>query len=220
MTTKDLSVVHLIRPPKTNAKEAPLFLLIHGYGADEKDLFGFAKNIPDEFCVISIQGTFKSPFGGYAWYELNFSNLEKISNIPQAIESKEKVINFIDEAIQAYSIDKNRIWLCGFSQGCVLSYALALSYPNKFARMIGMSGYPDKQMIEKLPAKEEIKNLKFFISHGISDATIPIFMGREGKNLLTQLEAEFKFNEYDNGHGIDQDNYSDIIEWINENIVN
>ena len=66
----------------------------------------------------------------------------------------------------------------------------------------------------------QIKHLKFFISHGTSDAVVPIFMGREGQNLLNELEADFIYKEYLNGHGIDQENYSDIIKWIKENIVN
>jgi phospholipase/carboxylesterase len=219
MITKTLSLTHLIQPPKINAEKSPLFLLIHGYGADEKDLFGFAKNIPDEFCVISIQAPIKLDFGGYAWYELNFTNPEKISNIHQAIESKNKIIQFIDEVIEAYSVDKNKIWLCGFSQGCILSYALAFSYPEKIHRMIGMSGYPDKAMFD-LPNQATIKQIKFFISHGQSDAVIPVFMGRSAKELLNKMEANFVYKEYLGGHGIDQENYFDIINWINENKTN
>lgn len=219
MVTKNLSLIHLVRPPKITAEKSPLFLLIHGYGADEKDLFGFAKDIPDEFCVISVQAPIKMDFGGYAWYELNFTNLEKISNIPQALESKNKIMRFIDEAIDAYSIDENKIWLCGFSQGCILSYALVFSYPERIHRMIGMSGYPDKAMFE-VPNKEAIKQIKFFVSHGQSDAVIPVFMGQSGKEFLSQLDADFVYKEYSGGHGIDKKNYFDIMDWINENKVN
>ena len=220
MTTKELSLVHLVRPPKSNAEKAPLFLLIHGYGADEKDLFGFARHIPENFCVISIQAPIKLSFGGYAWYELDFTKIDEIANIPQALESKNKIISFIEEAIQAYYIDSKQIWLCGFSQGCILSYALAMSYPEKIHRIIGMSGFPEKEIIGTIPKKEAITHQKYFISHGTSDPVIPIFLGREGKSLLANLEADFVYKEYLAGHTIDQENYFDIMDWITENIKN
>ncbi|MFA9289654.1 MAG: alpha/beta hydrolase [Solirubrobacteraceae bacterium] len=217
MVTKDLSLVHLIRPPKNSTQKSPLFLLIHGYGADEKDLFGFAEHIPEEFCVISIQATQKTLQGGYCWYEINFDNLEKFINIPQAIGSKNTIIKFIQEAIEAYYLDEKNIWLCGFSQGAILSYGLALSSPHKFKNIVCLSGYPDKGIIGEIANKSELTHLKFFVSHGKSDPVIPLFLAKEADELLKKLEVNYVYKEYPGGHGIDQENYYDLIRWINNN---
>ena len=44
----------------------------------------------------------------------------------------------IDEAIENYPVNKENVTLLGFSQGTILSYAVALSYPNKISNIIGI----------------------------------------------------------------------------------
>ncbi len=41
MTNTDLSLYHITRPSTLKAN-APLIIMIHGYGSDENDLFSFA----------------------------------------------------------------------------------------------------------------------------------------------------------------------------------
>ena len=59
----------------------------------------------------------------------------------QAKKSRDLIANFINELTDNYSIDAENITLVGFSQGTILSYAVAVSYPQKIQRVVAMSGY-------------------------------------------------------------------------------
>ena len=142
----NLSLQHIVREPKIKNPDAsaryPLLLLLHGYGSNEEDLFSFATELPDQYYVISARAPFDMMHGSYAWYAINFDADEnKFSDISQAQISRDSIANFIDELVANYAIDKNNVTLIGFSQGCILSYAVAMSYPEKVQRVVAMSGY-------------------------------------------------------------------------------
>ena len=122
--------------------------MFHGYGSDENDLFSFASELPKELFIISVRAPYKmQPFGN-AWYAINFdADQRKWSDDDQAKESRDKISSFIDEAVENYPIDKNNITLLGFSQGTILCYAVALSYPEKIRNVIALSGYINLDII-------------------------------------------------------------------------
>jgi phospholipase/carboxylesterase len=58
----------------------------------------------------------------------------------KAKSSRDLIAGFIDELILNYSIDAKAVSLLGFSQGAILSYAIALSHPE-ISKVIALSGY-------------------------------------------------------------------------------
>ena len=132
MNTKQLSLQHLVRKPKIESENPPMLIMLHGYGSDENDLFSFADELPDELFVISVKAPYTMQPYGNAWYAIHWDNQDgKFSDDEQAKESREKIVDFIDEAVEAYHLDAKNVTLLGFSQGSILSYAVALSYPEK-----------------------------------------------------------------------------------------
>ena len=90
--------------------------------------------------IFSLKAPYDLEPFGHAWYAINFDAEQgKWSDDEQAKESREKIVTFIDEAIDAYDLDKSNITLLGFSQGTILSYAVALSYPEKVKNVIALS---------------------------------------------------------------------------------
>ena len=83
---------YLVREPKVQLNNPPLLILLHGYGSNEHDLFSFASELPEELLIISAQAPYSMGFGGYAWYAINFDDVNgKFSDIPQAKESIKKI---------------------------------------------------------------------------------------------------------------------------------
>ncbi|XOD66800.1 MAG: alpha/beta hydrolase [Flavobacteriales bacterium Tduv] len=203
----------MIRKPLTAIDRPPLFLIIHGYGADEKDLFSFAKDLPACFFVISLQAPHPLPFGGFAWYAIEFSEKGPSANITQAVEAREKITSFIDEATEHYHLSKNDVWLFGFSQGSILSYAIALYHPEKVKKVIALSGFPHKDLLPG-EVKTIATSLDFFVSHGRKDTIIPIELARKGPALLDRNKIPFFYKEYDAGHRLNASNYEDMMQWI------
>ncbi|WP_010517156.1 alpha/beta hydrolase [Croceivirga radicis] len=216
MNTQTLSLEHLIRPnsvKKTN-KPAVTFLL-HGYGSNEEDLFSFAPELPEDQFIISVRAPYNLEPFGYAWYAINFDAQHgKWSDDEQAKTSIGKILDFINEACESYNLNHEEITLIGFSQGCILSYALALSYPNKIKRVIALSGYINEGILKENYEKNDFSQLSIYASHGLVDQVIPVEWAQKAPELLEKLGVDYKYSEYPVGHGVAPQNFYDFKAWL------
>jgi phospholipase/carboxylesterase len=210
-----LSLHHLVREPKVKLDKNPLLLLLHGYGSNEEDLFSFARELPEEYYVISAQAPFDMTYGSYAWYAINFDADEnKFSDIGQARASRDIIASFIDELIVTYPIDANNVTLIGFSQGSILGYAVALSYPEKVQRLVAMSGYLNTEIAVDDFTTNDFSNLKIFASHGSVDQVIPVEWARNSVPVIEKLGIPIVYKEYPVGHGVAPQNFFDFKNWL------
>ncbi|UGU15101.1 alpha/beta fold hydrolase [Sinomicrobium kalidii] len=220
MQTKELSLHHIIRPSQTTGKKTPALFMLHGYGSNEEDLFSFASELPEELCVISVQAPYSLPPYGYAWYAIHFDTTDgKWSDDEQAVASREKIATFIDEAIAAYDLDAGNITLLGFSQGTILSYALALSYPGKIKNVIALSGYINENILTEHYDREDHSHLHFYCSHGSADQVIPVAWARQAPPFLKKLGIDHSYEEFPVGHGVAPQNFRSFHRWLTERLA-
>ena len=211
----NLSLHHLVREPKVKKDKNPLLLLLHGYGSNEADLFSFAAELPEEYFVISARAPYDIMYDSYAWYAINFDADEnKFSDIGQAQQSRDIIANFIDELVANYPIESKNITLIGFSQGSILSYAVALSYPKKVQRLVAMSGYLNTEIAIEGFASNDFSNLNIFASHGTVDQVIPVEWARKSIPVLENLGVSVVYKEYPVGHGVSPQNFFDFKNWL------
>jgi phospholipase/carboxylesterase len=210
-----LSLEYLIREPKVILDKNPLLLLLHGYGSNESDLFSFASELPEEYYVISARAPYDMQYGSYAWYAINFdANENKFSDVDQAAQSRDLIAGFIDELIGAYPIDAEDVTLVGFSQGSILSYAIAFSYPEKIKQVAALSGYLQTDMAVSNFKANDLSKLRIFASHGTVDQVIPIDWARKIKPFLDEMNIENVYKEYPVGHGVAPQNFFDFRNWL------
>ena len=215
--TTEFSLQHLIREPKIEIEKAPVLILLHGYGSDENDLFSFADELPDELFIISAKAPYAMQPYGNAWYAIHWDNNDgKFSDDLQAIKSRETIRDFIDEIIKKYPVDPDNINLLGFSQGSILSYAVALSYPEKIKNVVALSGYVNQGIIKDGFKDNDFSKLKFYCSHGSVDQVIPVDWARKTKPFLDQLEIENSYSEFPVGHGVAPQNFFELKKWLTE----
>ena len=213
----NLSLHYLVREPKIKLDKNPLLLLLHGYGSNEADLFSFAEELPDHYYVISARAPYDLQYGSYAWYAINFdANENKFSDVDQARNSRDLIVRFIDELIAHYPINPNKISLIGFSQGSILSYAIALSYPEKIQKVVAMSGYLNTEMAIENYRNNDFSKLKLFVSHGTVDQVIPIDWARKSPGILENLGIQNVYKEYPIGHGVSPQNFYDFKNWLQQ----
>jgi len=217
MTTAPLSLEHLIRPSNLKEGKIPVLFMFHGYGSNEEDLFSFAAELQPEFCVISVRAPYAmEPFGN-AWYAINFdAENGKWSDDEQAITSREKIINFIDEACEAYGLDHTNITLLGFSQGTILSYAVGISYPEKIKNVIALSGYINENILHQEYTSKSHKNLKIYASHGQVDQVIPPEWAQRAPQFLSNLGIDHVYEEFPVGHGVAPQNFYAFKKWLED----
>ncbi|WP_248723399.1 alpha/beta hydrolase [Seonamhaeicola sp. ML3] len=213
-----LSLYHLTRP-SILTENAPLLIMMHGYGSDENDLFSFASELPDELFIISVRAPYPMAPYGNAWYTINFdAERGKWNDKEQAESSRDLIANFIDEAVNNYPVDKHNVTLLGFSQGCILSCAVALNYPEKIKNIVGLSGYIYHDILPKDLNEKDYSSLDFYCSHGSVDQVIPVDWARQTPNFLKSLGIKHQYSEFPVGHGVAPQNFFEFKSWLSERI--
>lgn len=219
MQTKTLSLHHIIKEPTIKKDKTPVLFMFHGYGSDENDLFSFASELQDELFIISVRAPYPMQPYGNAWYAIYFDAAQgKFSDDAQAIASRDKIANFIDEAVTAYDLDAHNVTLLGFSQGTILSYAVALSYPEKVKNVVALSGYLNEDILKENYERNDFSKLNIYCSHGNVDQVIPVDWARKAPIKLTELGIQTSLNEFPVGHGVDPRNFYQFREWLSKHI--
>jgi len=212
---EELTLKYIVREPNTITKNTSLLILVHGYGSNEEDLFSFATELPDDLIIVSVRAPQSLGFGSNAWYTINFTaNEGKFSDIPEAIKAREFIATFIDEIQDRYNILPAKTFLLGFSQGTILSYAVALNYPEKVQKIIALSGYINSELLPSNVATTNYSKLDFFISHGSVDQVIPAEWAKKAPLFLNELNIKNSYKEYAVGHGVAPQNFFDFKAWI------
>lgn len=214
-----LSLEHIIQKPTiTSSDKAPLLLLLHGYGSNEEDLFSFAEELPKNYFIISARAPIAMQPYGNAWYHISIDpDGVKSSDNDGARQSRDLIARFIDEAIETYDLDKHNVTLLGFSQGTILSYAVALTYPEKIKNVIGLSGYINEDIIE-LKSNPSYAHLNVYNSHGTVDQVIPIDAARKTPPYLEKVGINSTLSEFPVGHGVHPTNFYEFKKWLKEQV--
>ncbi|MBT8244227.1 MAG: alpha/beta fold hydrolase [Winogradskyella sp.] len=211
--------LNYIKRPSTLKEDAPLLIMCHGYGSDENDLFSFAEELPKELFIISIRAPYQLQPYGNAWYAINFDAVEgKWSNNEQAKASRDVIAQFIDYACNNYPVDKDNITLLGFSQGTILSYSVALTYPEKVKNIVALSGYVNEDILPETLEKSKFSHLDFYCSHGSVDQVIPVDWARKTKPFLDDLNIKNTYSEFPVGHGVAPQNFFELKTWLEKRI--
>jgi phospholipase/carboxylesterase len=187
-------VLDALERPAAGEAEGALVLL-HGRGADEHDLFPLLDALDPERRLhgITPRGPLSLPPGGAHWYALG--------GIPTPTpEHFHASLAELSELVDALPYE--RIVIGGFSQGCVMSYALSLGRGRpRPAALLAMSGF-----IPRVPGFELDLESPFppiAIVHGTYDPVIPVEFGREARDLLVGAGAEVEYRESPIEHWID-----------------
>ncbi|WP_034258483.1 alpha/beta hydrolase [Altibacter lentus] len=215
MLKKELPLQHNYRAPKEGVDMAPAIILLHGFGSDENDLFSFASELPETHHIISLKAPIPMQPYGNAWYNIYFDNSDgKFSDTEQAIASRDLISNCIDAVVNVYNANPKEITLLGFSQGTILSFAVALSYPEKVKNVIGLSGYINEDILKEGYSENDFSSLNVYTSHGSVDQVIPVQWARKTQPFLKALNIPCEYSEFPVGHGVAPQNFDELKEWL------
>lgn len=216
---KDLPLAYNYAPPARRCAQGeknPLLVMAHGYGADQDDLFSLAGEFPDVFHVAAPRAPIDLPYGGAAWYALDYVGDRMVSDIPQALASRDLLADFIARAADKY--DAGRVWLLGFSQGAILSYGILSRYPDRVRRYIPLSGYIEPGVIAPEASRNDYRGVKALAMHGTQDPVIPVAAGRGVRDFLQGLGVDYRYEEFPIGHGIAAQGLTLLRQWTDETL--
>ncbi len=204
----DFLMEHKVRQPEIFDGKAPMLILLHGLRSNESDLFAIAPMLDERLLVVSVRAPFDAGNGRYKWYDYPMTDPQ------QAEESRTMLIKFIDQLVQAYNADAERVYVGGFSQGAMMSYSVGLTQPDKVKGIASFSGNIPDWVKEKLAGKSELSDLSVFISHGKKDRVLPFTGALADKDFLEKMGVNTNFNSYETAHTMSRQNMMDFQKWI------
>lgn len=210
----DTMLHYVYREPKVKSANPPLIILLHGVGSNEQDLFSFANHLPERFLVVSARGPYTLGQDSYGWYHLDFSTGKPVYSKEEAEKSRNTIIEFIDQLSAKHTFDKSQVYLCGFSQGAIMSYSVGLTRPDKIKGMALMSGRLLEEVKPIIAPKDKLQNLDIFISHGTQDQVLTVEYARTAKTYLKELGLNPEYHEYPAPHTISQEMFTDLLKWL------
>ncbi len=179
----------------------PLLLYLHGMGDRGNDLNKLAQtnNIVPRM-QKAMGESFQSPFvvvtpqfPGYDWQW----NTDVLGTL-------------IDEIVDTYKIDTDRIYVTGASIGGYGTWALALAFPNRFAAIVPLMGGGDVSGVSA------INHVPVWTCHGTNDTVIPFCETEQMVEALKACGGNVRFTVYnDRGHDV-SDIYDDpqFYPWL------
>lgn len=209
-----LTLEYAVRIPRVVAGSAPVLILLHGYGSNERDLLDIANDLPGELLVICARAPRVLAPEQFAWFDLDFSSGKPVGNAEQAEASRYTVRRFVEEVCVRFSVDTKRVFLGGFSQGAMLCLSVALTSGDLVRGTLPLSGrvFPEIKPLVDIEGRRE--KLKVFLAHGTADEQISIRHAHESRDYLRTLPLELEYHEYPIPHTISRDEIMDMSQWL------
>ena len=180
----------IIIKPENNAEIKNAVILLRGYGGGGKDIstlsLNWKRHLPNTI-FISPNGHEPCQINpsGFQWFDLTKDDPNYI--LEQSVKAEKKLNEFIYEIKNEYNLEKDKICLLGFSQGCMMSLNLGLISDQEYNCIIGFSG---KIINEEDLRSRKKSSTKTLLIHGDSDQVVqPNFM-LEAKDFLIRNNIE------------------------------
>ena len=180
----------------------PLVLFLHGAGERGDDLnmvemHGIPKiiNNGEEFPFITIAPQCPA----FQWW-------------PEPVYVKTLIL-LIEEIINNYKVDTERIYATGLSMGGYGTLAIAKERPDLFSAIIPICGGMDTTDIQKL------KDIPIWLFHGDADEVVPVENSKLIYDILKPINTNIKLTIYEGvNHNSWDITYSNkkIYEWLLE----
>ena len=157
------------------ALDAPIVLLMHGLGSDERDLAGLVPFLPPVFEYVSVRGIFRY-VQGFAWFDMPVA-----PDRPEAIEASSAAV---EEWIAAQ--DRPVVGAIGFSQGGAVALQLLRRDPHALRFVVNLSGFPFPAAMQGDTALAEVRP--------------PALWGHGGLDPLFDAETEDRTRQFMSAH--------------------
>lgn len=189
----------LYLPDDYGSKEKwPLIIFLHGAGERGSDLNKVKLHGPPklveqgsefDFIIVSPQCP------GNAWWPYLSVQVNAL----------------IDDILEHYRVDKNRVYLTGLSMGGYGTWAIAGTNPERFAAIAPICGGGDRFLAHNL------KNVPVWAFHGAQDPVVPLQRSQEMVDAVNRAGGNAKLTVYpEAGHDAWTQTYSndELYEWF------
>jgi phospholipase/carboxylesterase len=204
MTDEPLYFEEVVSPNRA----APVLVLLHGRGADERDLLPIVDYVARGWSAVSIRAPIAFPMGGWAWYDFLQDAGPEPKSLAHALTRLEATLDEIEDARPGLPF----VFL-GFSQGALMALTAATRRRPQLAGVAALSGYlPDDELLPAPLAR--VKGLPIFQAHARNDYVLPSSWAEATRDRLTRAGADLTWLEHEAGHSIPLDAMDRLATWL------
>ncbi len=194
----------------TDPDDRRVAILLHGYGSNEFDLIPLARRLGLRGPVESFVAPY--PAGrGHAWFGIDFSAPpESRYDLTQFEISIERAAVSLRELGATHA--GHELVLVGFSQGAMMTMALAARHPETFDRGVAIAGaLPDD--LEFVDGARP----SLLLAHGTADRVVGHERGLEARETLQRGGVPVTFQSYPGtGHAVAPAMIEDAARWLEQ----
>lgn len=200
-------LVHRLRP--ADGEPAGALVLLHGRGADEADLEPFVDLLDPRRRLVGLTpgGPLFLPPGGRHWYVVPRVGYPDHDTFHASFDA------LAEQVPELTGVPWERTIVGGFSQGSVMSYALALGAGRPTpAGLLVMSGFIPQ--VGGFTPDADRPGLPVFVTHGRRDPVISVDFARSARDLLESGSVSLTYNEHDGAHHVDPRVLASLPAWV------
>jgi len=206
----------VILKPNTNQINMAV-IVCHGFGANNYDLLPIGSTIMKMTPTPNIAFVFPNgplSLGGTskAWWEIDMNQMimramagrvnEMMQEVPPSLpDVRLKIMELVEQVKKQFNLPSSKIFLCGFSQGSMLTIDVVLHMNEKPAGLAVFSGALVAQSVWS-QNKHKLKGLKILQSHGLNDPILPFVLSTFLKSFFEESGAEVEFISFVDGHTV------------------
>jgi phospholipase/carboxylesterase len=187
-------------PPRTKNTAPYYCLVLHGLG----DSLDGWQPVAHELAIDELGWIFaQAPlpyYGGWSWFDIY---PDRSVNDAHIRESRGELARLIDHLLKQLALPSERLFVLGFSQGCLMTMDMGLRAQRIYAGLIGISGF--LSMLDEYPAAfgSALPKQHILWTHGLYDGVLPLALGRRITQHLQALGVRMDWREYAKEHSLD-----------------
>ena len=205
-----MSLVRTLRRPAGPPRAA--VVLLHGKRGSGEQLAPLLDHLDprQELLGVLLQAPRPDADTGWSWYD-GGRNLPDPESFAAALGS---VLAEVGAVLAAAELSWRQTVLIGYSQGAILSYALALGRDRpEVAGLVALSGFVPDVAGQPLDLRRAA-GFPVAQVHGIDDATIPLSWAHKDRELLASHGARLWLRELPIPHAVDVSVGVELQDWL------
>jgi phospholipase/carboxylesterase len=203
--TDDIGFIHRFLPAEDNAS-AETLVVLHGTGGDENDLIGIGQTIAPGATILSPRGNVLE--NGAPRF---FKRLAEGVFDPKEVRSRaEELATFIRAAISKYSLNPERIFAMGYSNGANIASTVMLTDPELLRGAILFR----PMLVIETDGRSNLSGRGVFISAGERDPIVPVKSVERLVELFEAAHADVTLEWQQAGHSLLPSEVRAATDWL------
>lgn len=211
------SLVHVVRRASVepqSGERPPLLLLLHGVGANERQMASLAPAFDSRFLVLSVRSPLVLGPDAFAWFHVSFTPQGPVIVEEEAAAGWERIARFTDDAVETYNADPARVYVAGFSQGGIMALAALLTAPEQFAGAVCMSGRLLPEVLPHAASHGRLDGKPVLMIHGADDPKLGVGLARWAREQLEGFPLSLTYRELPMTHAITPESLEIVTSWL------